>query len=95
MAKKAKAKTYAEKEALFRKTYGHLGFKDPDAPRSRPDPFAPPRDLPWENSYANWCDHLRVGAAKHNAKITYGANTYSAWQAGIPPFEYAKIKGTR
>lgn len=62
---------------------------------SRPAPFEPPRDLPWANSYANWCAHLSVAAAKHGSRIVHGPETYEAWRAGVEPLEYARARGKR
>lgn len=46
-------------------------------------------DLPWRSSYSNWTYHLGCAAARHNARIAYGAETYAAWEAGISPDDYA------
>lgn len=48
------------------------------------------RDLPWRHSYANWCTHLGRAAAKYNARINYGAETYEAWESGVSPDAYAR-----
>jgi hypothetical protein len=70
-------------------------MQDRPYPTPRPDPFAPPKDLPWQNSYSNWCAHVSVAAAKHGARISFGPDTYNAWKVGIAPLEYAKMRGTR
>jgi hypothetical protein len=51
-----------------------------------------PLQLPWENSYSNWCTHLGRAAGDHNARIDYGSETYDAWQAGVAPDDYAKAR---
>ena len=50
------------------------------------------RDLPWQNSYSNWCEHIAHAAAKHDARIAFGSETYAAWRAGVSPDEYAKAR---
>lgn len=52
-------------------------------------------DLPWRHSYANWCMHLGAAAAKYNARIDYGSDTYEAWETGTSPDTYARDRSRR
>jgi len=53
------------------------------------------KELPWRHSYANWCMHVGVAAAKYNARIDYGPDTYDAWESGISPDAYARDRGRK
>lgn len=46
--------------------------------------------FPWRDSYANWCTHLGRAAAQCNAVVSFGSDTYAAWESGICPSEYAR-----
>lgn len=52
-------------------------------------------DLPWQNSYANWTIRVGEAAARHNARIAFGSETYDAWKAGVSPDAYAKARVRR
>ena len=51
--------------------------------------------LPWRNSYANWTMRVGEAAAKHNAPIAFGSETYDAWKAGISPDAFAKARARK
>lgn len=53
------------------------------------------KELPWRHSYANWCMHLGVAAAKYNARIDYGTGTFDAWEEGISPDAYARDRSRK
>lgn len=50
------------------------------------------RDLPWRESYLNWCTHVGRSAARHNAVIEFGPATYEAWEIGTSPEQYASAR---
>lgn len=52
-------------------------------------------DLPWQSSYANWTIRVGEAAARHNARIAFGPETYDAWAAGISPDAYARDRARR
>lgn len=52
-------------------------------------------DLPWQNSYANWTIRVGEAAARHNAAIAFGPETYAAWEAGVSPDAYARERARR
>lgn len=70
-------------------------------PKAPPEPSSPwgkmgtaSDTLPWRNSYANWTIRAGEAAAKYNRKIAYGSETYSAWEAGVSPDDYARSQPT-
>jgi hypothetical protein len=69
----------------------------PPAPRTSPwDEVGTASDtLPWRNSYANWTTRVGEAAARHNARIAFGSDTYEAWEKGVSPDAYAKARARK
>lgn len=70
----------------------------PKAPPPRPSPWGEvgtaSDTLPWRNSYANWTVRVGEAAARHNARIEFGSDTYEAWEKGVSPDAYAKARAS-
>jgi hypothetical protein len=71
----------------------------PKAASPRPSPWGEAGTasdtLPWRNSYANWTTRVGEAAARHNARIAFGSDTYEAWEKGVSPDAYAKARARK
>ena len=84
---------------------GAPGVPKASAPKRAPKRTAPKSpwgevdtaadQLPWRNSYANWTMRVGEAAAKHNAPIAFGSETYDAWKAGVSPDAFAKARARK